>query len=332
VNSTLKPQRSVRAFTLIELLVVIAIIAILAAMLLPALAKAKGAAQSTKCLSNLKQFSAAMLNYAGDADDKLVYGSIARGVSTATKTVETATFGFSMLGWDDMLADYWGPKMTESQKHFQYLGWTSFKGAGFLSCPADKVPIWDSNLGLGVIEAPPRYAQKRSYTLPLHTMAVWTWTGQTRGDPLLDWPPGPANQTGVGLNWADIQTVSVRTSGARQNWNGSFVEGAAIPPQVAFRVSQMPDSVGTIFQTELIGLGNRAGEAFGNGWTEYPFAAGQYQPSAVASTGPTNQFHNGIFGYSFMDGHAERLKPERTLGAGNNPRLQTGGWSVLAGD
>jgi prepilin-type N-terminal cleavage/methylation domain-containing protein/prepilin-type processing-associated H-X9-DG protein len=60
------------AFTLIELLVVIAIIAILAALLLPALAKAKQSAQSTRCLSNLKQLQLAWLSYAHDNNDRLV--------------------------------------------------------------------------------------------------------------------------------------------------------------------------------------------------------------------------------------------------------------------
>ncbi len=59
-ESKQRKGRAFQAFTLIELLVVIAIIAILAGMLLPALAKGKTAAQSTKCRSNLRQLGVAL--------------------------------------------------------------------------------------------------------------------------------------------------------------------------------------------------------------------------------------------------------------------------------
>jgi len=97
-----------KSFTLIELLVVIAIIAILASMLLPALNKARGSSQATKCLSNHKQLGSALAMYAGDHQDWLPTATVNGGTPGYWKLQLAAYIGKQTPTWSDLTKDFKG--------------------------------------------------------------------------------------------------------------------------------------------------------------------------------------------------------------------------------
>ena len=114
------------AFTLIELLVVIAIIAILAAMLLPALSKAKQKANGISCLSNSKQLVLAWHMYTDDNDGKLVLN------------VGEAAMAAGDPNWVNGVMSYNGFPATNDNLMVQgLLGPYISKNRGILKCPAD---------------------------------------------------------------------------------------------------------------------------------------------------------------------------------------------------
>jgi len=144
-----KAKRSsmIPAFTLIELLVVIAIIAILAAMLLPALAKAKETAKRTKCLSNLRQWGLAMQMYGGDHHDAMPRdgmgqngsypGNVYNGIQTGDPTDPNAWFNLlPPLVAEQTLATYYAVSSTVR-------GTANAKYMQYLPFPGRKGPIWE---------------------------------------------------------------------------------------------------------------------------------------------------------------------------------------------
>ena len=127
-----KPRQG---FTLIELLVVIAIIAILAALLLPALSKAKVRAQAIQCMGNSRQLMLGWIQYYNDNNDQLVnnYGGLYTAQEEKNKTYRSWVNDY--MTWQ--VADLLGNPITDTDgitqaPFFKYTG-----NLAIYKCPAD---------------------------------------------------------------------------------------------------------------------------------------------------------------------------------------------------
>jgi len=287
------------AFTLIELLVVIAIIAILAAMLLPALSKAKATALRIQCVSQQKQLGLGMLLFAGDNNDMLPPAGY------------QAPNGY--LSWDIYIYSYLGGHANQADLMLGIVD--QVYAPKICLCPADRGAkvSWITLTASGV----------RSYSMisPGPNQSIdYQIDSKNQSYPL------PVANQGVGVYWRDNGINGL------PDWNArGFKTSAVRDSSGSIMLCEQPNGQGAVGNIwPCISLGPQGP---GSLYQIDPSASPQdpNSSSGVNQGADVYKLHGKRFNYLFHDGHVQTLQTSQTIGSGTmfNPK---GMWTVAVGD